>query len=220
MTAIPYWVPATCRHCAKCALHVLYWIDVQVYKGKLHHTHAQNPRALFLITCTLYLWHRLLTRPPLLSKFSQPHYTICPANPSMSCSTSLASSPTTLLQLTPLQPQWPFLSSWNMPNTHGPPGPWTYCFICLEPFSSDTHPAAFSHHSVLYSNIILQWGLPLAMTRKQHRALQLVHHFPFPWLCLIFVHHFYHLLTYFMIVFHCLPCFIRSPVLFTCFLSN
>lgn len=63
-------------------------------------------------------------------------------------------------------------------------------------------------HSLLrcHLKVMPSW----AMDRKQYRALQLVHHSLFPWLCFIFVHSFYHLLAYFMIVFHYLPCILEA----------
>ena len=59
---------------ALCKVPCIYCIDVGVDEGELHHAHALYCRALFLITCTFYLWHMLLTRPLLLPKFSQARY--------------------------------------------------------------------------------------------------------------------------------------------------
>lgn len=195
-----YWV-ASCTGILWGALHILNrcW---GLWASHRHSTPLEL--SLFLITCPLYLWCMLQTRLSFLPKFSQPYHTCRPMSHQWH---ALPLLPTTHPVLAFFQIPW-------MPNTSEPQGPWTCYSHCLEDFSSNTDMTVHLHHSGLYSNTVSRGCLPWPADRKHPRGASTCPSFPFFLPCFIFLHGFYHLLTYFMFSFSCRLSLLGAPFYF------
>lgn len=136
-----------CRNCVKCLACVLhrYW---GWWRGTPSTHTCSCCRPLFLITCTLYLWHMLLTRPSFHQNSLRPD--IQPFSVYLSgfiCFHPPSAHHSSL--------SWPSLSSLSMPNTSQPQGLWTYCFIRLDRFPSETYTAAFLSFGSLLKHLLI-----------------------------------------------------------------
>lgn len=209
-----YHLLGTCYVQALCEVPCMYCIDIGVDEGELHHVHAHCCRPLFLITCTLYLWHMLLTRPLLPPKFSQAWYTTVQClplwlhllPPSLCCTTLASAAFSQLLEYAKhISTSRPLNLLFRLPGSL---------------FLRDIYSCFFASFGSLLKHLLIVKP-SLNNGRKTAQGSATIPLLPISLILLYFCSLFFlitswHILWFFIV---CL-CFIRSSVLFTCFPSN